>query len=128
MVKALSFKGDKKPHKKRKRPEGGDPGEDATHSKELTLAAGLAEDVEDEHWVSADVISDISGPVMLVLASEPVTSIACDQMGKVFALKVENMVESLPDSSEPHDVRQVFVATKVLGSEHEFSLKGHQGK
>lgn len=63
-----------------------------------------------------------------MLPSEPVSALACDQLGKVFASRVENMVEGLPESAEPHDVRQVFIATRVVGSENEFSFKGHQGR
>lgn len=127
MVKALSFKGDKKSHKKRKRTDG-DANDDGPQSKQLVAANGADDQAEEDSWVTAEEVTDISGPIMLVFNSEPVTALACDQMGKVFALKVENIVEDLPDSAEPHDVRQVFVATKVLGTENEYSLKGSQGK
>lgn len=125
MVKALSFKGDKKPHKKRKR--AADDG-NADASQQLIPAGAVDEPDHDDAWVSADAVSDISGPIFLVLSSEPVSALACDQLGKVFVSKVENMVEGLPESAEPHDVRQVFIATRVTGSESEFSVKGHQGR
>ena len=126
MVKALSFKGDKKPHKKRKR----EHDTDQPSSKQLitSSANAVGEDDDDETWVSADAVTDISGPVLLVLNTEPVTAIACDQFGKVFASKIENMVEGLPGSAEPHDVRQVFVATRTVGSEEQFSFKAHHGR
>ena len=130
MVKALSFKGDKKPPKKRKRAEPADEYE-ASSSKQLALPnhdAGPAQADEDENWVSADAVSDLAGPVMLVLSSEPVMSVACDQLGKVFPLKVENMVEGVSSSAEPHDVRQVWVVTRVVGSETEVVLKGCNGR
>jgi len=129
MVKALAFKGDKPKPKKRKRaPNEGD--DNAAPNKQIattTSAVAAAED-EDENWVSADALSDISGPVMLVLPSESPMSLSVDQLGKVFAQKVENMVEGLPDSAEPHDIRQVWIATRVVGSEGDFMFKGHHGR
>lgn len=127
MVKALSFKGDKKPSKKRKRTA--EPDDDDAPSKALTLPSADDAAAEDENWVSADTVSDLAGPVMLVpSASEPVMSVACDQLGKVFPLKVENMVEGVSSSAEPHDVRQVWVVTRVVGSENEVVLKGCNGR
>ena len=123
MVKALTFKGEK-PKKRKRAPK--DTEEDGP-TKQLILANDTAPE-GDENWVSADALSDISGPVMLVLRTEPVTSLSVDQLGKVFAQKVENMVEGSPDSSEPHDVRQVWIATRVVGSEGDFTLKGHHGR
>ena len=128
MVKALSFKGDKKPQKKRKRAQDAeDENGDVPTSKQLVAAHAPPED--DENWVSADALADIAGPVMFVLATEPVTSLSVDQLGKVFAQKVENMVEGQEQlTAEPHDVRQVWVATRVAGSERDFTFKGHHGK
>lgn len=128
MVKALTFKGDKKP-KKRKRTHND---EDATaesepQSKALTTTEETVED--DDNWVSAESLSDITGPIMLVLpTTDPVTCLATDSMGKVFASPVENMVEDAPSTAEPHLVSQVWVATRVVGSEREFTLKGHHGR
>lgn len=127
MVKALSFKGDKKPSKKRKRATNTEDDDAPATSKQLTSDV-VAEAEEDENWVSADAVSDLAGPVMLVMSSEPVMSIACDQLGKVFPLKVENMVEGVSSSAEPHDVRQVWVVTRVVGSESEVVLKGCNGR
>jgi protein FRG1 len=126
MVKALTFKGDKKPSKKRKR-EHNEHDEDSTlNSKQLVPTASL--EADDENWVSADALSDISGPVMFVLPTEPATCLATDAMGKVFASPVENMVEDAPQTAEPHLVTQVWVATKVVGSEGDFTFKGHHGR
>ena len=125
MVKALSFKGDKRPAKKRKRAHDGD--DDSALSKQLIPAAD-AEPEEDDNWVSADALTDISGPVMLVLPTEPVTCLATDSMGKVFSSPIENMVEDQPASAEPHLVSQVWIATRVVGSEGDFTLKGHHGR
>ena len=124
MVKPLTFKGDKKP-KKRKRSD-----KDDESRKQVALSSNPAstEEVDDDHnWVSADVPGDIAGPVVIVLPSSPPTCLACDANGKVFASEIENMIEGSPSSAEPHDVRQVWVATKVAGSDG-FNFKGHHGR
>jgi protein FRG1 len=125
MVKALTFKGDKKPSKKRKRTiqEGN---EEAKSNALVPTSAVEAED--DDNWVSADALSDISGPVMIVLPTEPVTTLATDAMGKVHTSLVENMVEGSPHTAEPHLVSQVWIATRVVGSEGDFTFKGHHGR
>lgn len=132
MVKPLTFKGDKKP-KKRKRAADTDDAATAGDNGERQLKATKAaqEDPEnpenDDSWVSADVVSDIAGPIMFVLPTEPPTAIACDANGKVFTLPIENIVDGNPASAEPHDVRQVWVANRIVGTEH-FRFKGHHGK
>jgi protein FRG1 len=132
MVKPLTFKGDKKP-KKRKRTdvgEGAGAGQDDNAERQLKASKpddAAADDTEDDSWVSADAVTDISGPVMFVLPSEPPTALACDAAGKVFALPIENIVDANPSSAEPHDVRQVWVANKIVGTDH-FRLRGHHGK
>lgn len=127
-VKPLSFKGDKKT-KKRKRPA--DAGEgDAPPSKERAApgegSASAAPD-EDDSWVSADAVSDIAGPIVIVLPTEPPSCLACDAHGKIFTSALENVVEGDPATAEPHDVRQVWVANRVAGTES-FSFKGHHGR
>lgn len=136
MVKPLTFKGDKK-LKKRKREHRdveaaeGDPA--AAASRKAAKAAAAAPTADDDNvesddgWVSADVVSDVSGPVVFVLPTEPVTALACDANGKVFALPVENIVDDNPATAEPHDVRMVWVANRNVGTEH-YRLKGHHGK
>ena len=128
MVKALVFKGDKKA-KKRKRNAVEDGGLDAPSAKEAAIEASTVGGGEndDESWVSADKEEDVSGPVVLVLATKPVTCLACDANGKVFASEIENMVEDAPSTAEPHDVRQVWIANRVAGTTS-FSFKGHHGK
>ncbi|KAF3764403.1 actin-crosslinking protein [Cryphonectria parasitica EP155] len=142
MVKPLSFKGDKK-QKKRKREARDDADDDASTLNDTNKAARGAETAtasarkqqrqeddnvqNDDSWVSADIVSDVSGPVLFVLPTEPVTALACDANGKVFTLPVENMVEDNPATAEPHDVRMVWVANRIAGTEnHRF--KGHHGK
>ena len=127
MVKPLAFKGDKKPHKKRKRAPDETKDDDAPSSKQLATTADAAAD-EDENWVSADAVTDISGPVVLVLPTEPVSCMAVDQFGKVFTSKIENMVENEPSSAEPHDVRQVWISQRIVGTENRFTFKGHHGR
>lgn len=137
MVKPLTFKGDKKP-KKRKREHRGDGEAEADDSgNQVTTATASSskaprvadeDNVEnDDSWVSADAVGDVSGPVMFVLPTEPLTALACDANGKVFTLPIENVVDGNAATAEPHDVRMVWVANKIAGTEnHRF--KGSAGK
>ncbi|KAJ9207530.1 hypothetical protein DTO271D3_6924 [Paecilomyces variotii] len=136
MVKPLTFKGDK-PKKRKHRTDDTDPTQrriksDPSSSSALTTTTGSAgpaedENAEDTSWVSADVPTDISGPVIIVLPSSKPSCVACDANGKVFVSELENLIEGDPATAEPHDVRQVWVATKVAGSEG-VSFKGHHGR
>jgi protein FRG1 len=131
MVKPLSFKGDKKTKKRKHRDQPEEDDGSGITSQERAVAREAApagdEDADEQNWVSADVPTDISGPVIFVLPSTPPTCIACDANGKVFPSELENMIENDPGTAEPHDVRQVWVATKVAGSEG-FGFKGHHGR
>ncbi|KAE8352933.1 FRG1-like family-domain-containing protein [Aspergillus coremiiformis] len=124
MVKPLTFKGDK-PKKPKKRTAPYPP------NKPSKPTTGLDPDdehtTEDQSWVSADAPSDIAGPVIIVLSSDPPTCIASDANGQIFASEIENLIEGDPSTAEPHDVRQVWVATRVAGTDG-FSFKGHHGK
>ncbi|KAM7222879.1 FRG1-like family domain containing protein [Rhypophila decipiens] len=135
MVKALTFKGEKKP-KKRKRTEAsdsaaqdedGDSKKQVKRSDDVNEDASAAEPEQDDSWVSADTVNDVSGPIMIVLPTEPPSALACDTIGKVFTIPIENIVDGNPSSAEPHDVRQVWVANKIAGTEN-FRFKGHHGK
>lgn len=119
MVKPLAFKGDKKA-KKRKAAHLED---DVSHTREQRAA----EDTDDDSWVTAEAASDITGPVIIVLPSTKPSCIACDATGKVFTSEIENLVEGDPSTAEPHDVRQVWIANKVAGTD-EINLKGHHGQ
>ncbi|PSN67190.1 actin-crosslinking protein [Corynespora cassiicola Philippines] len=122
----LHFKGDKKP-KKRKRVAAETDDADVPAPKTAittTTAAAPAPVEDDDSWVTADAPTDVSGPVVVVLPTEVPSSLACDANGKVFASAIENLVDGDPSTAEPHDVRQVWVATRVAGTEN-FSLKGH---
>lgn len=120
MVKPLVFKGDKKPKKRKRADKDGTPRE--------RPAAPPDEDVEnDDSWVSADAPGDVSGPVMVVLPTSPPSALSCDANGKVFAVDIENIVDGSAESAEPHDVRQVWVANRIVGTEH-FRFRGHHGR
>lgn len=123
MVKPLSFKGDKK-SKKRKAPVT----EDECSPRKLEKALVLAEEAnglnEDDSWVTAEASTDIIGPIVFALPSIPPTCIACDVNGKIFTSELENMVDGNAATAEPHDVRQVWVASRVSGTDN-ISFKGH---
>ncbi|KAI8933754.1 hypothetical protein NX059_009468 [Plenodomus lindquistii] len=124
MPKALHFKGDKKVKKRKKTADPYDA--DDAPSKQLSATASTATE-DDDSWVSADVPSDISGPIVIVLPTDTPTCVACDANGKVFASALENIVDGDGSTAEPHDVRQVFIANRVAGTES-LSLKGHHGR
>ena len=138
MPKPLSFKGDA-PLKNRKRKHAA---QDASVAGEAQPASLPIED--DDSWVVADAASDLAGPVLLILPpphptphlskeerSAFVTCVACDANGDVFASTLENVPDDADPGAvaEPHDVRQVWVASRVAGTgEGVVSLKGHHGK
>ena len=123
MVKPLVFKGDKPKKRKRLPAETDDTTVTAPEPKE----AAVQENEEDDSWVSAEAIHDITGPVIFVLPTDPASCLACDAHGKIFASDLENIVDGDPATAEPHDVRQVWVANRVAGTES-FSFKGHHGR
>lgn len=130
MVKPLTFKGDKKA-KKRKRTEAGESSREAAAGDEGKQKAPKVEEEEDpendDSWVSAEAVTDVTGPIMFVLPTSPPAALSCDANGKVFTIPIENIVEGNPSSAEPHDVRQVWVANKVSGTGN-YRFKGHHGK
>ena len=131
MVKPLTFKGDKK-SKKRKllhtdEGEKFGEGETLSGSTALTQQNASLETDEDDSWVSAEEVTDITGPIIITLASKVPKCLACDANGKVFPSELENVVEGDLRTAEPHDVRQVWIANRAAGTET-FSLKGHHGR
>jgi protein FRG1 len=130
MVKALLFKGDKKP-KKRKRAaaedEDGAPTSKALTTTTTSTAADGSTNDDDDSWVTADLPTDITGPVIIVLPTDTASCLSCDSHGKVFSILVENSVDNDPTTSEPHDVRQVWVANRIAGTES-YSFKAHHGR
>lgn len=122
MIKPLAFKGEKKSRKRKavsvENPiESVAPGKDFDETREQ----------DDDTWVSAELSTDIIGPVMFALPSCPPSFIACDANGKVFASEIENLVGSDLATAEPHDVRQVWVAIRAAGTEY-ISFKSYNAK
>ncbi len=126
MVKPLSFKGDKKT-RKRKAPSGDDDDAANSSSEALTVSNVTTTTEEDNSWVTAEAPSDITGPVILVLPSAKPACIACDANGKVFTSELENIFDDDPATAEPHEVRQVWVVSRVAGTDS-ISFKGHHGR
>ena len=127
MVKPLTFKGDKK---SKKRKSARLEGEEETEMSKALVRSEDQEDrisEEDDSWVTAEAASDITGPIIIVLPTIPSTCIACDANGKVFTSVIENLVEGDPATAEPHDVRQVWIANRIAGTEFA-SFKGHHGR
>lgn len=118
-VKPLSFKGDKKTKKRKHR----DHDSDAA-AKSSTANGDPTED--DDSWATPDAVSDLAGPTMIVLPTQPPTCLASDANGNVFASQLENIVERHAETAEPHDVRQVWVANQVPGT-GQISFKGSHG-
>jgi protein FRG1 len=113
MVTKLKFKGEK--HKKRKRNE-----DDA--EKEGT--SSQSRENEDEGWVNAESLEDIStGPLFITFTSSPPIAIASDPLGKVCA----SVLKSDDENLEPDDVRQVWIATRLVESS-KISLKTPTGR
>lgn len=135
MVKPLVFKGEKR-SKKRKAPSNENAvieNDNLNNTTTVTTASHEAQNptnaeiIDDDSWVSAETPSDIVGPVLLVLSSVPPTCVACDQNGKVYASVVENIIDGQPATAEPHDMRQVWIASTVAGTER-IGFKGHHGR
>lgn len=118
MVKPLAFKGDKKT-KKRKAPSAED-----NHLVEKNDQDRTVDTQEDDSWVTADAPGDINGPIVIVLPSTKPACIACDAGGEVFVSELENVVDGNPATAEPHDVRQVWIACKIAGTDN-LGFKGH---
>ncbi|KAF2139834.1 uncharacterized protein K452DRAFT_231200 [Aplosporella prunicola CBS 121167] len=129
MVKPLTFKGDKKPKKRKRAAATEDDAGDASGppAKAPTTASDAPASEDDDSWVTAEAVTDIAGPVTIILPTEDVSSLGSDANGVVFVSKMENLVDGDPLTAEPHDVRQVWVANRVAGTEG-FSFKGHHGK
>lgn len=114
MVTKLKFKGEKQ--KKRKRTQ-----DDA----EKQLAS---EDNGQEGWTNAESLDDIStGPLFITFASSSPVAVASDPLGKIYASPITGAAEGEIGNAEPSDIRQVWIATKVIGS-NKISLKTATGK
>ena len=126
MVKPLSFKGDKKPKKRKHAKLEDDEDQSAALTSTSQTPANDAA-AEDDSWVSAEAATDLAGPTIVALPTTPATCLACDANGSVFSSPIENIAEGDSATAEPHDVRQVWVANRVAGTEW-ISFKGHHGK
>ena len=127
----LVFKGDKPAKsKKRKRNHDAKVDEDINSTVPASSTA-LSKDAipveEDDTWTSPDAVTDVAGPIVLVLSTSPHSALACDANGSIFPSRLENIIDDNPSTAEPHDVRQVWVANKVAGTET-LSMRGHHGK
>ena len=123
MVKPLSFKGDKK-FKKRKHRADQEPSTAVTSAADHDTAAQDS----DEAWTHPSTPSDLVGPTLILLPTKPVTCLASDANGNIFASRVENIQDDIPSTAEPHDVRQVWVTTKIAGlKDGVVSFKGSHG-
>ncbi|EXJ84900.1 hypothetical protein A1O3_05575 [Capronia epimyces CBS 606.96] len=127
-VKPLTFKGDKKTKKRKHRTLEDDDRKTQTLVNASSQGGGVesADTYEDESWAVPDLASDISGPTVIVLPTTPPTCLAADAHGNVFASRLENIVEDYAETAEPHDVRQVWVASTVAGT-GQINLKGSHG-
>ena len=114
MVTKLKFKGEKQ--RKRKR----------THDEGEPQLSG--EDAGDEGWTNAESLDDIStGPLFITFASSPPVALASDPLGQIYASRISVEADGEIDKAEPDDVRQVWIATRVIGS-NKISLKTATGK
>ncbi|KAL9048542.1 MAG: hypothetical protein Q9162_007671 [Coniocarpon cinnabarinum] len=134
----LTFKGDKPKNKKRKRHDDAAP---LDVSNKFDTSSTIAEspavkpshkaiDIpaeEDDSWTSPDNPSDLAGPTILVLSTAPHAALATDAAGSIFPSRLENIIDDNPSTAEPHDVRQVWIANRVAGTDT-LSFKGHHGK
>lgn len=132
MVKPLAFKGDKKVKKRKRADDADDDGDDPNSKTIITTSAAPApagdEDDEGLNWVNVDLPTDLAGPTLIVFPSKPPTALATDANGKIFASQIENIDPSgHPATAEPHDVRQVWIANRIAGSDT-ISFKGHHGR
>ncbi|KIW11078.1 hypothetical protein PV08_10377 [Exophiala spinifera] len=125
-IKPLSFKGDKKPSKKRKHHHRHDDDSSSALVSTSGDPSSTADAEEDTTWTTPDAATDISGPTILVLPTAPPTVLSSDAHGNVFASPLENIVENVPETAEPHDVRQVWVASSVAGT-GQINLKASHG-
>jgi protein FRG1 len=114
MVTKLKFKGEKQ--KKRKR----------TQADSETQLNG--EDTAQDGWVAAESLDDIStGPLFITFASSPPIALASDPLGKIYASHLTLDEHDETANAGPDDVRQVWIATRVVGSD-KISLKTATGK
>ncbi|KAF8458009.1 FRG1-like family-domain-containing protein [Terfezia claveryi] len=128
MVKPLTFKGDKK-IKKRKRKEDvdDDNADEGGSSRPAAIAKTSGTTDELEGWVTMEQPEELTGPIMFTFAATKPVCMACDATGKVYASVLKNIEGDNLNTAEPAEVKQVWVITKIHGTER-YSLKSHHGK
>ncbi|KAG0021226.1 hypothetical protein BGZ82_011392 [Podila clonocystis] len=114
----LSFKGESKTKKKKRKAENPVEEEDSN--------AGA------DGWVHVKALSDLGGPIFLTFSSGPPTSLSIDDKSKVVMRPIESdssSSSSAPslDQAEPTVVQQVFVATVIPDSDR-MTLKASNGR
>ena len=129
MVKPLAFKGEKNSKKRKTAHADNNLIPEDGGRKHLTLQSTTtdAEEGDDDSWVTAETPTDVTGPIVFALPSARPTCLACDANGKVFTSEIENIVEGNLATAEPHDVRQVWIANRIAGTD-ETSFRGHHGR
>ena len=120
MVKPLTFKGDKR-SRKRKAPHP----ESSLQSEVDSITVAEADD--GDTWVTSESAKDVTGPIIITFISSKPMCLACDANGKVFVSELENIVAGDLATAEPHDIRQVWTAGSIAGTD-EISFKGHHGR
>lgn len=121
-MKKLSFKGDKSSDsKKRKRAHDSGTRDSSNSALPTARPTGKVshedgnEDDDKHGWCSATCNEDVQGPIVICIAHTAGASpsaISSDERGSVFTIPCSQAPDDLStDTVEPHDVRQVFVAT-----------------
>ncbi|KAA8913730.1 FRG1-like family-domain-containing protein [Sphaerosporella brunnea] len=135
MVSALRFKGDKKP-KKRKRAaadtaaDDDNAGEGSSNSTKKSKQESPQEGEEAEGWVDSEVIEDLTGPLLLCIATTPPTCLAADAAGTVFASRLSDISGEDLSTASPTAVQQVWACARVHGSNTTptFTLRSYTGR
>ncbi|KAG0087161.1 hypothetical protein BGZ93_000587 [Podila epicladia] len=115
----LSFKGENKTKKKKRKAENPADEEDPNANA--------------DGWVHVKALSDLGGPIFLTFSSDPPTSLSIDDKSKVIMRPIESdspsSSSSAPslDQAEPTVVQQVFVATMIPDSDR-MTLKASNGR
>ncbi|KAL7271248.1 hypothetical protein RUND412_006016 [Rhizina undulata] len=122
MVSALKFKGEKRVKKRKRSEKKDDAGEGSSKS---VKAQKTGED--EEGWIDSEILEDINGPVIFTFAATRPICLACDATGKVYASPLDNVDGEDLSTAEPTDVKQVWIATKIHGTE-KYSFKSHHGR
>ncbi|KAF9298263.1 hypothetical protein BGZ74_009453 [Mortierella antarctica] len=116
----LSFKGESKTKKKKRKAENPADEEDSN--------------ANTDGWVHVKALSDLGGPIFLTFSSDPPTSLSIDDKStKVIMRPIESDSPSSSssatslDQAEPTVVQQVFVATMLPDSDR-MTLKASNGR